>query len=107
MNYYDWLASQYAYMYPDLYNRMIPLIEEELDRWEGRDWTPNQMDEFIDNVMERYNHLYPQTLQRPFGGQDTIRNLILIFLLSRLFRRGRLFRHGSYPNYPWSPRFPY
>ncbi|MCR1898168.1 hypothetical protein NSA47_04090 [Irregularibacter muris] len=93
MNYYDWLASQYAYMYPDLYNTMLPLIEEELDKWGRDDLSPYQMDELVDSIMRRYNGLYPQALQRGYRDQNTVRNIILVLLLSRLFRR------GSYPGY--------
>lgn len=95
MNYYEWLASQYAYRYPNLYNRAIPLIDEELDKYNGTELTPNEMNQLVDNVIRRFNDLYAQTMQFGFGARDSFRDIIFIFLISRLLRRRR------YPRYPY------
>lgn len=101
MNYYDWLASQYAYRYPDLYDRMIPLIDDEIEGYGRTELNPNEMNQLVDNIMERFNNLYPQSMQFGFGGGDAFRDIIYIFLISRLLRRRRYPRYPGYPGYSY------
>ncbi len=102
VNYYEWLASQYAYRYPDLYHRLLPLIDEELSRFDGRGMSPYDMDRIVDNIYRRYHGLYPQTYQYRDRDGSNLRNIILILLLSRLFRRGR-FGSPGFPGFSFNP----
>lgn len=87
MNYYDWLDSQYYYGYPDLYNSIQPLVEEELNRYNGTTLTPYQIDQLVDNIMNKYDNMNSRAQQ--YRDRSFLRNFIFVLLLSRLLRRRR------------------
>ncbi len=87
LNYYDWLDSQYSFGYPDLYTSIQPLVEDELNRYSGTNLTPYQIDQLVDNIMNRYDNMYSQTQQ--YRDRNFLRNFIFVLLFSRLLRRRR------------------